>query len=603
MRVLRASNKIRFRIQCRTQCRKNKRRTISLRTLSHGILSVLLLPGLAAADILVCATEPFPAPPRATVEEDRCHSTLDIHGAPGQFVSASFTLRSKTAQLDVKIKPTELSTPINTIAADSIDVRYVTVWYQAASARYSIHQDRPDALLVPELLTRDPHLIRIDTASQSNEIALGTGGDSRYVSLGKRDEINKKTKIIPVNDLPIRDARETLPLTLAGGTTQQVWLTFAIPADAAPGSYTGSIGIVTGEGQPRASLPISLRVHAFRLAEPALTYSIYYRGVLDPDGSGSISSELKSTAQMLAELKDMREHGIANPTIYQSVDDPQLLDRVLDLRRQAGIANDTVYWLGIQSGSNEARVAKLRAARKVFDRHGVKNLYVYAVDEAEFDKIQPQAALWRAYNREGAHIFAADYKSGLEKHYAGKVPLLISGIRPNPASNALLKAAGTRVFAYNQPQVGVENPAIYRRNYGIDAWRAGYDGVMNYAYQHAMGSIWNDFDHPKFRDHVFAYPTADGVIPTLAWEGFRAAIDDVRYLTTLRSLAAMTGSTLDSEFLSTLKRSQSGDLDRLREEMAERITALCRDNPSIDTSYCIRGSRPGKPELRRVGRR
>ena len=36
-----------------------------------------------------------------------------------------------------------------------------------------------------------------------------------------------------------------------------------------------------------------------------------------------------------------------------------------------------------------------------------------------------------------------------------------------------------------------------------------------------------------YRDHVFAYPTLNGVIDTIQWEGFREAVDDVRYLTTL----------------------------------------------------------------------
>jgi hypothetical protein len=57
---------------------------------------------------------------------------------------------------------------------------------------------------------------------------------------------------------------------------------------------------------------------------------------------------------------------------------------------------------------------------------------------------------------------------------------------------------------------------------------------MDYAYQHGFGDhIWNDFDHERFRDHVFAYPTSNGIIDTIQWEGFREAVDDVRYLATL----------------------------------------------------------------------
>jgi hypothetical protein len=55
-----------------------------------------------------------------------------------------------------------------------------------------------------------------------------------------------------------------------------------------------------------------------------------------------------------------------------------------------------------------------------------------------------------------------------------------------------------------------------------------------YAYQHSFCNIWNDFDDPVFRDHVFAYPTVNGVIDTTAWEGYREGVDDVRYLTKLQ---------------------------------------------------------------------
>lgn len=58
---------------------------------------------------------------------------------------------------------------------------------------------------------------------------------------------------------------------------------------------------------------------------------------------------------------------------------------------------------------------------------------------------------------------------------------------------------------------------------------------MIYAYQHCFGACWNDIDHSVYRDHNLTYPTVDGVIPTMAWEGLREAVDDVRYVTTLES--------------------------------------------------------------------
>jgi hypothetical protein len=82
----------------------------------------------------------------------------------------------------------------------------------------------------------------------------------------------------------------------------------------------------------------------------------------------------------------------------------------------------------------------------------------------------------------------------------------------------------------------VENPELYRKNYGFALWNAGYDGSMDYAYQHEAGALWNDFDSVNFRDLVFAYPTSNGVIDTIQWEGWREGVDDTRYLATLIKL-------------------------------------------------------------------
>ena len=73
----------------------------------------------------------------------------------------------------------------------------------------------------------------------------------------------------------------------------------------------------------------------------------------------------------------------------------------------------------------------------------------------------------------------------------------------------------TKFSSYGNPQVGIENPEIYRKNYGFALWNAGYDGAMDFAYQYTEGtSIWNDYDAPaydgtQYRDHVFAYPTSE----------------------------------------------------------------------------------------------
>lgn len=118
---------------------------------------------------------------------------------------------------------------------------------------------------------------------------------------------------------------------------------------------------------------------------------------------------------------------------------------------------------------------------------------------------------------------------------------------------------GNKVVAYCSPQVGVESPWLYRIQYGQKLWSSGLDGVMNYAYMREMGNPWNDFDHLSYRDHSFVYPTINGFVETIAWEGMREAVDDVRYITTLENcIATVKGQATTVEeaktYLSVLRK-------------------------------------------------
>jgi hypothetical protein len=85
------------------------------------------------------------------------------------------------------------------------------------------------------------------------------------------------------------------------------------------------------------------------------------------------------------------------------------------------------------------------------------------------------------------------------------------------------------VWAYGEPQAGMETPGTYRRLYGTGLLSDGFEGVCNYAYQ--SGDCWDDWGDPTWRPHVMAYPTMGAPIPTLQWEGWRKAVDDIRRTT------------------------------------------------------------------------
>jgi hypothetical protein len=144
---------------------------------------------------------------------------------------------------------------------------------------------------------------------------------------------------------------------------------------------------------------------------------------------------------------------------------------------------------------------------------------------------------------------------------------------------------GKQVFNYANPQTGVEEPLRYRRNYGLLLWQNDYDGAMDHAYMTSYRNIWNDFDF-WCREENMAYPTADGVVDTTEWEGYREGVDDVRYLTTLVNAVNAAKASADpkmkekvsaaEKYLNELKTMNLKDrnMDTIRMEIIFQILGL-----------------------------
>ena len=90
--------------------------------------------------------------------------------------------------------------------------------------------------------------------------------------------------------------------------------------------------------------------------------------------------------------------------------------------------------------------------------------------------------------------------------------------------------------------------------------------------------MFDDRGHHK--DFNFAYPTVDGVIDTLAFEGMREAVDDARYVATL--LRAAEAARADPARRAKAAEAErwirsvdtTGDLDELRRQIVGRILEL-----------------------------
>ncbi len=498
---------------------------------------------------------------------------LECAGCRGEFEAVTAALYAIEDVQALEVLVSDLVGDSGTIPASAVDPCVVKCWYQAGRGIWPLPNTR---LYVPELLLKDPGLVRVNHEEQNNYLrSTAEDGTETYVLCSSSESGEDLANVRPV------DSPALLPVDIARRSLQQFWFRIHIPDDAAAGDYAGEITFKTASGESK--LPLKVTVYPFDLDPSPLTYSIYYRAKLSEDGKPTIGSERKSEEQYRAEMRDMRDHGVLYPTNYQGWDDVRM-SAILDIRRELGMPTDAFYNLGYSIG-NVAEPSALDAKRKGIKdwltklaAYGYKDVFFYGIDEARGEQLKSQQAAWAAVQEAGGKTFVACYQGTFEA-MGGLLDCAVIAGRPDTSEVCKWHAVGSDVFCYAYPQVGNEEPETYRRNFGLVLWKAGYDGAMDYAYQHGFGHVWNDFDHKTYRDHNFTYPTVNGSVGNIQWEGFREAVDDVRYVSTLvrcieeaapakGALAAEAWLWLDSVNV------EAADLYAVRSEMADWITRL-----------------------------
>jgi len=515
--------------------------------------------------------------PDTALPDSMLGTSIEAKGAPGETVSATFTLKPDT-DTTVAINP-----------PDGAEVFAVKCWYQ---------RENGEKVLVPELLLKDDSLVKVEGGENYLKMADGT-----YTLISYSQLSGSLDKRWDIDELSVQDAETLQPVFIKVNENKQFWFTYTIPLDAEPGC---TIALLI-EADQNTALLITITVRPIHLEEPALEHSIYSTARFSnryPEGS--ISSHSRSWEQIEAELLDMKKHGITNPVCYQEVYQSPInesnLRHYFEIRKWLGMSGGPLFWIGHGPRDNQdpAQVPQILAIAR---EYGFPEVYFYGIDECLARNHHPsgttdeeiiqilkdQIPAWEEIHSMGGKVFVAGVKQG---HYSGlrgigefgavgeHIDLFVAYGEPSREEAAKWHSIGKKIYNYADPVIGEQNPETYRRNYGLSLWQGDYDGTMPWAYNYGWGNPWNDFDASN-TDQMFVYPTINGVIDTLSFEGWLAGIIDLRYIATLEEkieAAIDNGVATPSalKYLLTLKSNDlsSFDLDGVRDEISQLINQI-----------------------------
>jgi len=480
---------------------------------------------------IIETTSPLPAPEGYS---------LSNTAAAGEFEPATFVLRASEALSGINIQASPLTGP-GTIPSGNVDVRLVKTWYQSSTGNCSCDVGK---FLIPEVLLKDDALIKTDMVAQKSYLRATVNGVQQYV------DITTVGSMVPPGAV-VKDSTILQPFSMAANTNKQVWVTVQVPPSAPAGAYTGTVSISV-PGKPDTTLSLSVNVLPFALSPSLIEQGIYYRALLQ-NSCSTLTPECRTQAQMAADFANMRNHGVQYPTIYDRATAPNLPSR-LSLMESAGMPKDKIYQAGdnlyVLGVSNHSAIASVVTQWKtVASSHGWGQVYTYGMDEATGTTFDSQLPAFDTIHANGGKVFNAipdattALRAGMDKV---DLPILYGYGMPT-TTIAQVGQTHTKVGKYGDPFTDFDNPEYVRKHYGFSMLYKDYDVAMNYVYQgvgQGVGDIWNDFKPVPTgeRNMTWTLPTSDGVVDTLEWEGYREAVDDIRYASTL---AARKGWTKD----------------------------------------------------------
>ncbi|QJD82017.1 hypothetical protein [Cohnella herbarum] len=613
---------------------------VGLKTKEHLVYALKLakdaesVPGLWTNTPFIVYGAPALSPekrlPNTLPTDGAISDQIRVVSAQGEYEASSFVMAPLTDSNSVTFAVYDLQGSAGTIPSDAVDLRVVNTWYQGGTAWQSYFFDDSKDVLIPELLLHDENLVRTNHQTKRNSVRVNKPSGPQYVDVSGSPPAAFSSYTSQFEDSPVM-----LPIELKAGESKQMWITTKVPSGTPEGVYTGAIAIMA-DGVPAGQLTLKIRVLPFELPSPKTYYDLdkdFYtmlyhnvrlKDALDSNGNNVALAETR----LLNSYRNLVEHNVVNLPTNASVNlnNPSVFLRQLELMQEAGMDLNPLFGAGPLFPSNEdySKFTLYLQAKNAYEANptpanqaimdqryavyqqtlipaknyvqqafnlvsqalGHTNIYFDAWDEAEWNRLLWQQEMWKFVKDDvGAKVFA----TGHETHFNLETTedfLNWFGDPTREKADAWHALGDDKIITnYAHPHSGPENPDLMRQRHGMWLYKANYDAVYNYIwyFESPQVSAWSDYVDATYRSFGFVYPTQTDVIDTLAWEGFREGLDDIRYATKLKQLAADAQASGDAgriaianralNWLETMdERAVKSDLIRL--EMVSHIMKL-----------------------------
>ncbi len=523
--------------------------------------------------------------------DGRYNDALKVVAAQGEYEPASFQLFALKDKKKVTFTVNDLKSRDGaTLSKSNLDLKVVKIWYQNGNRWMSYFAD-VGLRLCPELLLNDENMVRVDTEAVANFARIRKAGKDTYEWISAPQGLDPGFNPMQKG---FEDAKTLQPAVLAKNEFKQFFLTVHVPENQKPGLYTGTI-TVNADGKTSA-IPVKVRVLPFTLPLPrtyqreelpiycsAMCGDFNYKATIakfdDPEYGKKYFRGM---------LENAKAHSMFHPAVDTSPESIALL-REMGFDLEIFTGSNFMPWFGRNFGGRltfdnmMAAKAAAEKSRAFYDKYLPETKYILTSygDEQGAAFVTTHRNFHKYFEEKDMRVASAGHSSLFFKgaHLFGWH--MMGGAPDDEARIKRWRDMGDKFVGFYATQhTGSENPAYIRRQNGMLSYMHGLNMLFNYEF--ATGP-WNDLNSILYKPMVVAYRNYGGTIDTLQWEGYREAVDDMRYATLLRQEIAKALESNDIEYKTEARKAllffakldpQNMDLDAARAEIIQYILKL-----------------------------